>query len=82
MVNAVVTARADTFAATEDTILTVTSANNVLKNDTGSNLTAVKVTDPTKGSLNLASDGTFTYVPQANANGTDTFTYKAVSGSS
>ncbi len=75
------TAAADTFTATEDTILTVTTANGVLKNDTGSNLTAVKLTDPSKGTVNLASDGSFTYVPSANATGTDTFTYKAVSGS-
>jgi len=79
--NTTPTAVADTFSATEDTILTKTAATGVLSNDTGSNLTAVKVTDPTKGTLNLASDGSFTYVPTANLTGTDTFTYKAVSGS-
>jgi VCBS repeat-containing protein len=79
--NATPTAVADSYTVNEDNILSVTSANSVLKNDTGTNLTAVKVTDPTKGSVNFSSDGTFTYTPTANANGTDTFTYKAVSGS-
>ncbi len=78
------TAVADTYAATEDTVLTVTAANGVLKNDTdpnaGTTLTAVIATQPTKGTLTLNANGSFTYTPQANANGTDTFTYRASDG--
>src|SRR5207302_1820459 len=74
------TAAADTFSATEDTPLTVAVANSVLKNDTGNNLTAVIASQPTKGTVNLAADGSFTYTPNANANGADTFTYKASDG--
>src|SRR5439155_11921309 len=74
------TANADTFSATEDTTLNKTAANGVLANDTGTSPTATDITQPTKGTLTLASDGSFTYVPNADANGTDTFTYKAVSG--
>ncbi|HEV2529069.1 MAG TPA: Ig-like domain-containing protein, partial [Thermomicrobiales bacterium] len=79
------TAVADTFAATEDTTLTVsTRATGVLRNDTDpdtgqtATLTATLVTGPTNGTVTLNSDGTFSYVPRANFNGTDTFTYAAV----
>jgi VCBS repeat-containing protein len=77
------TAVADSFSATEDTTLTITAANGVLKNDvdpTNHTLTATVVTQPTKGTVTLAADGSFTYTPNANANGTDTFTYKANNG--
>lgn len=79
------TAVADTFSATEDTILTIDAANGVLKNDTDPNsntLTAAIVTQPTKGSITLAANGSFSYTPNANANGADTFTYKANDGTS
>jgi VCBS repeat-containing protein len=79
------TAVADTFAATEDTALAITAANGVLHNDvdpTNHALTATIVTQPTKGTITLAADGSFTYTPNANANGTDTFTYKANNGTS
>ena len=83
--NVAPTAVADTFSGTEDTILTIDAANGVLKNDTDPNsntLTASIVTQPTKGSITLASNGSFSYTPNANANGADTFTYKANDGTS
>ena len=43
-------------------------------------MTAVKVTDPANGALTLNSNGSFTYIPSDNWNGTDTFTYKANDG--
>jgi len=52
----------------------------VLSNDTAPNnevLTAEVVTAPTKGTLFLSADGSFSYTPNAGMNGTDTFTYKA-----
>ena len=35
---------------------------------------------PTNGTVTLASDGSFTYTPNANFNGTDSFTYTASDG--
>jgi large repetitive protein len=76
---------ADSFTATEDTTLTINAANGLLKNDTdpeNNTLTAAINTQPTKGTISLASDGSFVYTPSANANGTDTFTYRATDTSS
>ena len=43
----------------------------------GDSLTATLVTGPAHGDLTLNGDGSFTYTPDANYSGTDTFTYKA-----
>ena len=66
----------------EDTPLTV-AAPGVLGNDTdadGDPLTAVLVSGPAHGTLTLNADGSFTYTPDANYNGPDSFTYKASDG--
>ncbi|MBI9085378.1 MAG: tandem-95 repeat protein [Desulfobacterales bacterium] len=76
-------AAADSYPATEDTPLNV-SAPGVLGNDADVNpdpMTAVLVTGPSNGTLNLNADGAFSYTPAANFNGADTFTYKASDGS-
>ncbi len=79
--------RGDTYTVNEDTTLTVTGANDVLNNDDPDNtlgsgaLTATKVTDPQNGTLTFNADGTFTYTPNANFQGTDFFTYRASRGS-
>jgi hypothetical protein len=55
----------------------------VLGNDTdpdGDTLTAVLASGPSHGSLALNPDGSFTYAPAANFNGTDSFTYRAGDG--
>ena len=55
----------------------------VLDNDNdldGDTLTAVLVDDVSHGTLNLATDGGFSYVPDENFNRTDTFTYRANDG--
>jgi VCBS repeat-containing protein len=74
----------DTYETDEDTTLTVTAANGVLANDTdvdaNQTLTAILVAGPATGTFNLAADGSFTYVPVANASGPITFTYKANDG--
>ena len=39
------------------------------------------VSGPAHGTLTLNADGSFTYTPAANFNGTDSFTYRANDGS-
>jgi VCBS repeat-containing protein len=55
----------------------------VLANDADPNddpLTAVEVTGPAHGTLNLDPDGSFTYTPNAGFSGTVTFVYEASDG--
>src|SRR5206468_97406 len=55
----------------------------VLANDSdvdGDTLNAVLVSQPRHGNLTLNSNGSFSYVPSANYNGSDSFTYKANDG--
>lgn len=80
--NDVPVAAANSYATDEDTTLTVT-APGVLANDTdadGDSLTAIVVTGGSHGTVTLNSDGSFTYVPDADYNGPDSFTYKANDG--
>jgi ELWxxDGT repeat protein/VCBS repeat-containing protein len=74
------TANSDTFTTQEDTLLTI---GNVLTNDTDPDgnlpLTASLIAAPTNAlSFTLNPDGTFSYLPRLNFNGTDTFTYAAI----
>jgi hypothetical protein len=72
----------DSYAAVEDTVLTV-AAKGVLQNDTdadGDVLTAVLAGGPSNGTVSLTSDGSFSYSPKAGFTGTDSFTYKASDG--
>jgi len=74
---------ADTYSASEDTPLTV-NAPGVLDNDTdldGNTLTALKVVRPAHGILMLNDNGSFTYTPEANWSGEDSFSYKVNDGS-
>jgi M6 family metalloprotease-like protein len=72
----------DSYTTNEDTPLTI-PAPGVLSNDTDNGpLTAVKVSDPSHGTLTLNADGSFSYTPAANWNGSDSFTYKANDGAS
>ncbi len=59
------------------------ATGGVLDNDTdadGNSLTATLVSGPANGVLALSVDGTFTYTPNADFYGTDTFTYRANDG--
>jgi VCBS repeat-containing protein len=72
------------YTVLEDGSLTVTAANGVLVGDNdpeGAALTAVKDTDPQNGSVTLNADGSFTYTPDPDFNGDDSFTYHASDGS-
>ena len=69
----------DSYVIDEDTQVT----GNVLVNDTdadGDPLTAAIKTQPAHGAVTFNADGTFTYTPTANYNGTDAFTYAASDG--
>ena len=80
--NAAPVAVDDEYSTDEDVELVV-AAPGVLGNDTdddGDALTAVLVDDVTDGLLALASDGSFTYQPDPNFNGEDSFTYRANDG--
>jgi VCBS repeat-containing protein len=72
----------DGYSIDEDNTLDV-AAPGVLDNDTdadGDPLTAELVSGPSKGTLALNADGSFTYTPNANFNGEDSFTYVANDG--
>ena len=74
---------ADAYATDEDAALVVPALTGVLANDTDADLdplTAVLVGDVADGVLALASDGSFTYTPDADFNGADSFTYLANGG--
>ncbi len=82
-VNDAPVATADSYTTAEDTAKVV-AAPGVLSNDTdteGTTLTAIKIANPSHGTVSLAANGSFTYTPAANWSGTDSFTYKANDGS-
>ena len=79
----------DPPVAQDDSVNAVEDAGsvsgNVLANDLdvdGDVLTinTTPVAGPTSGSLSLSSDGTFTYTPNSNFSGTDSFTYEVFDG--
>jgi len=72
----------DAYSTDEDVVLNV-AANGVLGNDADTDLdtlTAVLVGNVAHGNLVLNADGSFSYTPNANFSGTDSFTYKASDG--
>jgi VCBS repeat-containing protein len=81
-VNYAPVAVADSYSVDEDDFLTV-EAPGVLGNDSdadGDGLYAVLVDDVSHGSLTFNTDGSFTYDPDQDFSGTDTFTYRAYDG--
>jgi VCBS repeat-containing protein len=81
-VNDTPSAVADGYTTSEDIPLTVPDPG-VLANDADvdlDSLAAVLVAGPAHGILALNLDGSFTYTPTLNSNGTDSFTYKANDG--
>ena len=72
----------DGYTLDEDGVLAVAAAG-VLANDTdadGDPLTATLLTGVSNGTLALNPDGAFTYTPDANFNGSDSFTYTVADG--
>ena len=73
----------DSYAVDEDVNLVVSAAEGVLENDGDVNsavTTATLVTGPANGQLTLNSDGSFTYIPDADFFGEDSFTYRGSTG--
>jgi VCBS repeat-containing protein len=73
----------ETYSTAEDTALTV-AAPGVLGNDSdpdGDSLSALLVSGPSHGALALNANGSFSYTPAGNFNGSDSFTYRASDGS-
>jgi hypothetical protein len=72
----------DAYTVKENTVLTVAKPG-VLANDSdadGDVLTAALVNGVSNGNLTLNTDGSFTYTPNANFTGNDSFTYRANDG--
>jgi hypothetical protein len=76
------TANADAYSTDEDKTLIVPVASGLLTNDSdpdaGDKLYATKLTNPAHGTVAVQPDGSIVYLPAADFNGTDSFTYKAV----
>ena len=80
--NDVPVAVADSYSLNEGATLSI-NTGGILMNDTdneGSNLTAVKVSDPKHGTLTLNPDGSFIYSHDGSETTTDEFNYKAFDG--
>ena len=70
----------DAASTMEDTAVSGTVLGNDTDVDAGTTLTASLVATPANGVVTLTLDGSFTYTPAANFNGTDSFTYTANDG--
>jgi PKD repeat protein len=73
----------DEYKLTEDTVLAVNAAHGVLDNDrgpSGATLKARVVEGPEHGKLLFNADGSFTYVPDRNFHGKDSFWYEFTDG--
>lgn len=75
----------DSYTVNEDSVLIAGLSNGVLANDNDPEknpLTVVSgtVTNPAHGTLAMNENGAFTYTPEPNYFGTDSFTYKANDG--
>jgi len=83
VVNVAPVAVNDSYNTNQNTQLTVSAANGVLKNDTDANgdtLTAALNANVAHGTLALNADGGFVYMPNTGYTGPDTFTYHASDG--
>ena len=69
----------DNVSTNEDTPKNGTLATNDTPSDDGGNVWS-KTTDPLHGAVVVNADGTYTYTPVANYNGSDSFTYKITDG--
>ena len=83
-VNDVPLAVNDDYSVVEDQVLSVASPG-VLGNDSdveGESLTVLSASGPQNGALNLNPDSSFSYTPNENFSGSDSFTYLVSDGNS
>jgi hypothetical protein len=77
-------AGADSYSVDEDDTLNVVVADGLLDNDSDADgpppLTASILNGPAHGDLTLNADGSFTYDPDPDFNGSDSYTYKVSDG--
>jgi len=81
-VNHAPVANPDSYTTSQNTTLNI-SALGVLQNDSdpdGNPITAVWVSGPSHGTLNMNPNGSFSYTPNSGYTGTDTFVYYATDG--
>jgi VCBS repeat-containing protein len=74
----------DSYGTSEDASLNVEASGGVLNGDSdpdNDGITAVLQSGPAHGTVQLQPNGSFTYTPQANFFGDDSFTYRATDGS-
>ena len=74
--SAVPIANPDGYEVSEDGFLSESAATGLSVNDSV-NSTAALVSGPSNGTLDLNADGSFTYRPDENFEGQDSFTYRA-----
>ena len=67
----------DVYDSGTDSVLDNDSDHPLVVGENNVPLTAVLGTTTTNGTLDLHADGTFTYTPDADFNGSDSFTYRA-----
>lgn len=73
----------DFYSVEEDGLLTVLAENGVVVNDSdenGDSLIVEMMSGTENGEVELLPDGSFTYAPDADFNGTDAFTYRVSDG--
>ncbi len=73
----------DSYSVDEDTTLVVDASQGLLANDTDPNNDTFIIDDtylisPAHGQLQLATDGSFSYIPDANYYGIDEFQYQVI----
>lgn len=81
--NSAPVARNDSYSTLMNTQLITSATSGVLTNDTDADsqtLTVELLTNVIHGSLNLSTNGSFTYLPNSNYFGGDTFTYRVSDG--
>jgi VCBS repeat-containing protein len=71
----------DAFIMLEDGSMVIDALSGMLANDSDPNsdpivVNTTAVTGPANGTLTMNADGSFTYTPNANFNGSDSFTYE------
>jgi hypothetical protein len=74
----------DAYATEEATPITIAAGSGILSNDTGADsgevLTVTSYSQPANGTVVLNEDGSFTYTPNPEFNGQDTFVYSMTDG--